>query len=84
MIVCAALKHSSGLIVCGVRHFDTLMVNQIKVSTVQSWANAEQGFVDHKGQFWNRIDAKMLARESNQIVKQCGGDSIELFSENLY
>jgi hypothetical protein len=45
---------------------------------------AEQGFVDQHGVFLTREEAMEIARAAGQIVRRCGGDSIRLFSENLY
>ena len=83
-VVCAAIRHDTGRIICAPRHFDSLMHDQIKASIVPGWKNAEQGFVDQHGTFLTRKDALMVAWAANQVVRRCGGDEQELFSENLY
>ena len=57
---------------------------QIAASTVRGWNIAEQGFVDQYGVFLNRKQALGVAEEAEQIIRRCGGDDTELFSENLY
>lgn len=85
-IVCAACKHSSGLIVCGARHFDRIMNAQIKATGIKKWASAEQGFIDQFGNFYNRVEAlQIIARNELQTINmQSNGSSTELYSEGLY
>ena len=83
-VVCAAIRHDTGRIICGPRHFDTIMHAQIKASIVPGWKNAEQGFVDQRGQWMTREEALHVALANDQIVRRVGGDDHELFSENLY
>lgn len=82
-IVCAAIRQANGFVICGVRHFDTVMREQIQHSDLD-WSRAEQGFMDQRGMFLNRKQALGVAEEANQIIRRCGGDDTELFSENLY
>lgn len=82
-IVCAAIRQANGFVICGARHFDTIMREQIKHSKLD-WTRAEQGFIDQRGMFLNREQALAVAAEADQIVRRCGGDDTELFSENLY
>ena len=81
-IVCAAIRNGLGHIICGPRHFDEIMRAQVVGRT--DWKQAEQGFVDQRGHFLNRKQALAVAEEAGQIVRRCGGDETELFSENLY
>ena len=86
-IICAAIRNESGDIICGPRHFDPTMRHTIKMlgdGASEWWKGAEQGFVDQHGTFYNRVEARKIAAENGQIVKLVGGDSKELFSENLY
>lgn len=83
-IVCAAIRHPNGSVICGPRHFDMLMRIQVKESPHGGWGHAEQGFVDQCGVFLNRKQALGVAEEAGQIIRRCGGDDTELFSENLY
>lgn len=75
------------LVVCGVRHYDMLMRNQIKAIDENLWSKKSgeiQGFVDNKYEFLTREEAWVVAHAENQIVRRCGGDDKKLFSENLY
>jgi len=83
-IICAAIKRNfDNAIICGPRHFDSIMIEQIR-RTKESWVTAEQGFVDQFGKFISREDAWIIAEAQNQIVRRVGGDEGKLFSENLY
>lgn len=82
-VVCAAIKNKRGVVVCSPRHWDTLMHAQALI-TGEDWYQAEQGFVDQRGQWLTREEALAVAVMAGQIVRRCGGDDHELFSENLY
>lgn len=84
-IVCAAIRNDIGTVICGVRHYDTLMHTQIGNDKTSFWpcATVEQGFVDNKGVFLTREEAWEVAWEAEQIIRDCGCEG-ELFSENLY
>lgn len=87
LVVCAALKHTDGSIICGARHYDDdeIMRQQIvRASNASGWRGAEQGFIDQKGVFLTREEALEVAKAAGQIKRRCGGDSKRLFSENLY
>lgn len=48
-IVCAANRNSAGLIVCGARHYDSIMHTIINVTGGrEAWKNCEQGFIELK------------------------------------
>lgn len=85
-VVCAALRESSGEIICSPRHFDPMMRNQIKLNLIPlvNWKIAEQGFVDKFGNFMTREEAMTVAVAAGQIVRSIPGNSGQLFSENLY
>lgn len=83
VVVCAAIRNSKGDIICSPRHWDALMREQV-VKADADWSRAEQGFVDQYGAFMDRAEARMVAWSANQVVRRCGGDEAELFSENLY
>ena len=79
------MRNDHGLIVCGARHFDLIMRACIeKMDMVNRNADWEQGFIDQRGNFLTRQDAHVIATNSGQIVRRCGGDENKLFSENLY
>lgn len=84
IVVCSALQNlKTGLIICGARHFDKIMHDQIH-AIGGDWDDADQGFIDQHGEFLTRETAYLIAKESGQIIKRVGGDNEKLFSENLY
>lgn len=91
-VVCAACRSTSGgeeVIVAGARHFDSVMVSQVKFfddyieSQIEPW---EQGFIDQFGVFMDRREAMAVAKASGQEInfKRNGSDPTELYSEGLY
>ena len=87
-IVCAAVRDpSNGLIICGARHMDFLMIDvliRLGYSADKSPVDWEEGFVDNKGNFLDRQEAHKVATATGQIIQRCGGDARHLFSEILY
>jgi hypothetical protein len=84
-VVCAAIRHPvTGLVICGARHFDPIMHAVVDKLRQPDWAFADQGFIDQFGNFLTREEALAIAKENGQILRECGGDDKELFSENLY
>lgn len=83
-IVCAANRSPCGIIVCGPRHWDTVMRQQIQLIGEEKFTRAEQGFVDQFGTFLTREEAFVVAQAAGQILRRCGGDEGRLYSENLY
>ena len=84
-IVCAALRDGDGRIVCGPRHFDGTMMEQIKDRpNKDAWRTSEQGFIDQHGKFLTREEAFVIAASERQILREVGGNGIDLYSENLY
>ena len=85
LIVCAALLNKDGRIVCGPRHFDQTMMGQIKDRPdVNTWRDADQGFIDQHGVYLTREEAWEIAELEGQIRRRVGSDIPVLFSENLY
>ena len=82
-VVCAAIRNTSGHIICGARHFDSVMRQQV-VNSTGDWTRAEQGFIDQRGTFLTRHQALVVAFDAGQIIKRVGGDGHALYSENLY
>jgi hypothetical protein len=82
-VVAAACQTADGRIVCGVRHYDELMLASIlcvapdKVAETmkgidvdqmdQAWRSAEQGFVDNRYKFLTREQAYKVALAANQF-----------------
>ena len=84
-IVCAAIRHRDGRIVCGPRHFDQTMANTLEqLPDPMDWHDAAQGFVDQFGNFLTRWAAWDIAEQRNQIVRCLDWFPGELHSEHLY
>jgi len=86
LIVCAAMRSSkTGAIICGARHYDPIMHETIKaMGGKEVLGHLEQGFIDQRGNFLTRAESHIIAEREYQIRRRCGGDTKELFSENLY
>lgn len=82
-IVCAAIKTPHGAIICGPRHFDNTMRQQISNNKVR-FTQTEQGFVDQFGVFYNRRDAMEIAVIQGQIRRDFPVKDGKLYSEHLY
>jgi len=87
-IVCAAIKKND-IIIAGVRHWDSGM-HKLKGIAFPDiiMKDAEQGFLDNKGDFHNRKDAMKIANKAHQVV-YCkaydkNGNVKDLYSEDLY
>jgi hypothetical protein len=87
-IVCAANRYPCGTVVLGARHFDALMHQQIQLLKNLGHSlragQEEQGFIDQRGEFLIREEAKLVADKAGQIIRRVGGDEKRLYSENLY
>jgi len=85
IVVCAACR-VNGTMVCGARHFDKVMTDQIaRLPLRLSWNTAEQGFINQFGDFLTREEAMKIVKENGQPfnIERNGGD-VSLFSEGLY
>lgn len=83
-VVCAAIRDENGHVICGPRHFDAVMHRQLEAYGEGTWNQAEQGFIDQHGEWLSREEALHIALANGQVIRRCGGDDQELFSENLY
>ena len=86
-VVCSAIRSKeTGLIICGARHHDSIMRAQVEACTMDRLEakQAEQGFIDQYGKFLTRKEALVIAKEQEQIRYRCGGDTVQLYSDNLY
>lgn len=89
LIVSAACKFGD-LVICGHRHFDKIMGAQLnaleKAGVALDYNNHVQGFIDNRGDFYDRKDSLRIAIDAGQInfrrLKSSDGD--ELYSEDLY
>ncbi|AYP28447.1 hypothetical protein HWB92_gp189 [Serratia phage vB_SmaA_3M] len=88
VIVAAACKYGD-VIITGARHYDRVMHGQLKAfsedSELRMMSRGEviQGFIDNQGNFHNREEALVIAREAGQIRFKHPPEH-ELFSEDLY
>jgi hypothetical protein len=85
-VVCSAIRHESGDLILGPRHFDATMHKQLAsyYLTTVSWKAAEQGFIDQHGVFLTREDGYAIASRNGQIVRSIGYETNKLYSEHLY
>lgn len=95
MIIASAMKvhiesTDSDVIMCGLRHSDIIL--QFKLlgfHPSKEYKIVEQGFIDHKNNFLNRIDAWKHADECGQLAANIKADRAmeeepQLFSEDLW
>lgn len=95
-VVCAAIRHpQNAIIICGSRHYDSVMREIIRficgtpeVARKNGFHSCEQGFINNKGEFMTREEAWTIARKAGQIIRLVGGQTDRetgtLYSENLY
>lgn len=89
-MVCAANKSPTGFIATGARHYDGIMLEQMRlhrdVYTGGPPLFWEQGFIDQWDQFYTRSEAMQAVKASGQPfnLERNGGRDDELFSEGLY
>ena len=83
-IVCTAIR-KNGRVICGARHYDKVMRDQIERSEgIDYWkVGVRQGFIDQFGDFLDRSEAWVVAKEQGQIVSEVSAPGY-LYSENLY
>lgn len=94
VVVCAAnLSIISNKIICGARHWDSIMRGQVEWlkdhptgrKTPDEWIGCKQGFIDQFGVFMEREEAFQVAKEANQIKFHCSNEGgTTLYSEHLY
>lgn len=91
LVVCAACRYQDGTVLAGVRHFDDIMGNQLrmwKALDPEGFAKrgrAEQGFYDNRREFLTREEALKVATEAGQREgKVKHGPEDRLFSEDLW
>lgn len=83
-IVCAAIRNAQGLIICGARHFDEVMYQQIMSLPKEDFKRAEQGFINQRGEFLSREAAWCVAKAAGQIINDPDWFPGTLHSEHLY
>lgn len=81
-VVCAAIRHKGGRIICGPRHHHCIRLAHDLGIYSNEW---EQGFVDQKNEFMTREEAMELAKERGQVQRYSIGEhQTALYSEDLY
>lgn len=90
IVVCAACRKGE-IIIAGARHFDKVMLSQIRAIDGGLFPGAgakfEEGFIDQFGDFLTREEAMVVAMAAGQSVdveRGCNGLKETLFSEGLY
>lgn len=93
-IVCAANRYrdddlSVNRVILGVRHLDAFMHESLESTDFHQWERGEieEGFIDQRGNFYDRNQAWFVAELEHQIKRRVGGDNVKggtLYSENLY
>jgi hypothetical protein len=85
-IVCAAMLMDDGLIITGVRHYSPDMRAVLDRIYGEGYHKrvVEQGFINARGEFKSRPEARKVAEANGQIWKECSWNKDDLFSENLY
>lgn len=85
MVVCAANKLPDGTVICGARHWDSIMNDVADKLNVSSRARAEEGFINQWGIFLSRKEALEIVKKNNQrFDEERNGCTDELYSEGLY
>ena len=89
IVVCAACRSPKGVIICSARHWDLLMLTQfdrlLLIGEKKSTAGWTQGFINQFGEFMDRTEAMIVAKESGQKIDfERNGDDDVLYSEGLY
>jgi hypothetical protein len=83
-IVCAAILLDDGVILCGARHWDSVMRKQMKAMGNDRYVG-EQGFINQFGEFRTREQALVIVKSNGQPFNaERNGSETELFSEGLY
>lgn len=95
-IVCAAIRRrTDGSIITGARHFDSIMQQSLcrfqkndegtslSEAFDASWRDADQGFIDQWGRFYDRKEALQLAQQNEQCYRNPDAGHT-LYSEDLY
>ena len=88
-VVCAAVRIGD-VILCGARHWDSVMRTQAKAIEIDTKKlkirDQEQGFIDQFGDFLTRTEAFDIIEKNGiqEINYDRNGHSFKLFSEGLY
>jgi len=85
VIVSAAIMNRTGSVICGARHYDRFMHEQLD-TTSGDWGRKDivQGFITNKNRFVDRVEGLAIATAQKQIKRMVGGGDVRLYSEMLY
>lgn len=98
VVVCAAIRNKQGKVVCGARHYDSVM-RQIFIRKPnwfervilrktfvkdKAWYSCEQGFIDQFGVYMDRQEAYQVAMDAGQVKYGPEHSKGTLYSEDLY
>jgi hypothetical protein len=95
-VVCAAIRAADGSVLLGIRHYSQDMHNQIAArrdgEKFKHRHDQDQGFVDQRGVYMDRVEAFQVAWQAGQIfdLAACGrtvtdeSETCKLYSEGLY
>lgn len=82
-VVCAANKFEDGTIICGARHWDSIM--RCVAECLPLTGREQQGFINQWGVFLDRKEALEVVKNSGQpFDAERNGATDMLFSEGLY
>lgn len=79
--VCVAIRLTNGLVVCGAKYFDPLMMRSVIAAGMDGTelVGCERGFVDRDGEFmthYDALEARDRARHARQRLQQSLSDSV--------
>lgn len=87
IIVCAANKFDSGLIITGARHWDQIMhTTADAIGKEKLGKEVDQGFINQFGEYRTRTEAMEIVKQNGQRfdIERNGHSDDILFSEGLY
>jgi len=71
VVVCSAIRSDDGEVVCGVRHYDSIMQRTIALMICPEdffhRSGSDQGFVDNFGEYMDRKEALEVAMKALQV-----------------
>lgn len=86
-VVCAANRfdhNGEKLVICGARHWDSIMSKVVDAIGIDDRKESEQGFIDQYQNFITRKEACIIALTNNQPLCEPLRPNDIAFSENFY
>jgi hypothetical protein len=87
IVVCAANKFNhkgKEIVVCGARHWDSIMSSVVDAIGIDDKKDHEQGFIDQYQNFITRYEATDIAIANKQTMRDPLSPGDMGFSENFY